>query len=177
MIGRTRKHGVCGNPAGCEIGGVERNPALRRDRADAHVHPIENGAAGRRPRDMEGASRRLAVDFAVETDVGVERASEICGVGLHIETRNVAPEQGGIADRDLRRRIGQRERARHMRRDLAASRRALVALRQLGNRHQNGEVGEFRRRCAVDAGARVRSSYMEIGKPESPIRVESRAPG
>jgi hypothetical protein len=30
---------------------------------------------------MEGASRRLAVDFAVETDVGVERASEICGVG------------------------------------------------------------------------------------------------
>ena len=29
-----------GNPAGCEIGGVERNPALRRDRADAHVHPI-----------------------------------------------------------------------------------------------------------------------------------------
>jgi hypothetical protein len=146
MIGRTRKHGACGNPAGCEIGGVERNLALRRDRADAHVHPIENGTAGRRPRDMERASRRLAVDFAVETDVGVERASEICGVGLRIEARNVAPEQGG-----MRIEIGRRERARHMRRDLAASRRALVALRQLGNRHQNGEVGEFRRRCAVES--------------------------
>jgi hypothetical protein len=63
--------------AGCEIGSVERNPALRRNRADAHVYPIENGAAGRRPRDMEGASRRLAVYFPVETDVGVERTSEI----------------------------------------------------------------------------------------------------
>jgi hypothetical protein len=31
--------------------------------------------------------------------IGIERASEIYGVGLHIETRNEAPEQGGV-DRD-----------------------------------------------------------------------------
>src|SRR5205807_1540377 len=146
-------------------------------RSAASLSRLTPKASIRWPLALMAASCRLAVDFAVEIDSGVKRASEICGVGLQIETRNGAPEQGGIADRNLRRRIGQRERARHMRRDLAATRRAVVGLRQLGNRHQSGEVGKFRRRCAVDAGARVRSGYTQIGKPESPIRVESRAPG